>query len=111
MPVYCESFLVSGGDPSLQIHVFDYVNTRTESERNQAKSTKQLISLYPCIFLGTKNLAQLDDSGREVALKRGKTFEGYFIRTKNGTYDYCYKIWTNRRLPVSIFIPLLKDYL
>ncbi|KAB7498692.1 hypothetical protein Anas_11209 [Armadillidium nasatum] len=113
MPSYTDTFELKASkdsESSVSIHVFDYIdpNVAIPSSKikmeGQIKSIKkQLICTSPCLFFGTKNLTSLEKEKWETLLQKGQQFEGYFIRTVNGKYDYCYKIWTNRRLP---FAPL-----
>ncbi|RXG55356.1 hypothetical protein Avbf_15325 [Armadillidium vulgare] len=115
MPSYIESFDLKASkdsESSVRIHVFDYIDPNVAIPSSSKIKTegqigtrikKQLICTAPCLFFGTKNLTSFEKEKWETLLQKGQQFEGYFIRTINGKYDFCYKIWTNRRLP---FAPL-----
>lgn len=100
MPIYRETLQLGGQGESydpMKIFLFDHCDAFEDEKKH-----KQMICSETCITLGTRSLPSADEEYSKKLFKNGQIFSGYHVKTINGPYDYCYKIWTDRRLPVGV---------
>ena len=89
MPKFRRTFDI---DENEKAYVFDYSTPHGQ---------RQLISMSSCIYhKGRRPLTLLEADHPKAKIEDGHEFQGYIVKTKNGPYDYCTKLWDYGRVSI-----------